>query len=426
MKNNYGSPRWSQELLDCSMPMTFDTYNKCSYNCLYCFSYFQKSKSAHKNNVYEKVDYQNVKELTSVNVEKVKNIFLLKSKSEGDRQFFDYVRDKKVMQYGGLADQFDEYERKHGTTYEILKFLKSINYPICFSTKSTWFMEDPRYIELFKDQDNWNCKFTIINLNEKTAKEMEKGVDSPARRIAAIRKYTSLNKGGATLRLRPFIIGLSDRKDEYLDLIKQAKDAGATAVSTEFFCMDGRADDRLKDRYKQMSEIIGYDIWDYYRKNSSGAGYYRLNYFVKKPFMEKMSALCDKIGLRFYVSDANHKEKCHNGSCCGLPESWNYCRGQFTEALMIAKKTGRVEFSQISKYLDMFKKIPWTRTTGYNVLNSESRALRQNQSLYDFIREIWNTPNAHRSPYKYFGGILIPKKLDANGDVIYYYKDYKK
>jgi len=25
------------------MPMTFDTYNVCSYRCLYCFSFFQRS-----------------------------------------------------------------------------------------------------------------------------------------------------------------------------------------------------------------------------------------------------------------------------------------------------------------------------------------------------------------------------------------------
>ena len=43
LKQDYASPRWTMEIPDCSMPMTFDTYSKCAYNCLYCFSYFQKS-----------------------------------------------------------------------------------------------------------------------------------------------------------------------------------------------------------------------------------------------------------------------------------------------------------------------------------------------------------------------------------------------
>ena len=50
IKQDYGSPRWSGEICDCSMPLTFDTYSGCSYNCLYCFAYFQKS---HTTNGYK-------------------------------------------------------------------------------------------------------------------------------------------------------------------------------------------------------------------------------------------------------------------------------------------------------------------------------------------------------------------------------------
>ena len=33
---NYGSPRISSEIMDCSMPMTFDSFSYCSMGCLYC------------------------------------------------------------------------------------------------------------------------------------------------------------------------------------------------------------------------------------------------------------------------------------------------------------------------------------------------------------------------------------------------------
>ena len=36
LKQDYDSPRWSGEICDCSMPLTFDTYSTCAYNCLYC------------------------------------------------------------------------------------------------------------------------------------------------------------------------------------------------------------------------------------------------------------------------------------------------------------------------------------------------------------------------------------------------------
>lgn len=45
--------------------------------------------------------------------------------------------------------------------------------------------------------------------------------------------------------------------------------------------------------------------------------------------------------------------------------------------------------------------------------------------MYDYIQEMWNTPNSSKSPYKYFGGVLIPKGLDADGNVVYIY-DYQR
>lgn len=238
LENDYGSPRWSKEILDCSMPMTFDTYSACAYNCLYCFSFYQKSHSMGKGGCKKgKQEYQ-VGDVRSVSIPRVKKIFSAGYKG----QFIEYVRDRKVMQWGGLADQFDEYERRYGVTLELLKFFKDIDYPLSFSTKGVWWLKDKRYLDLFRGQRNWNCKFSIINLDPNKAKRMEGGVVSPEKRLDAIKRFTDLGAGGATLRLRPFIIGHSDRGDEYLRLIERAYKAGATAVSTEFFCLESRAE----------------------------------------------------------------------------------------------------------------------------------------------------------------------------------------
>ena len=177
----YGSPRWSGEILDCSMPMTFDTYNKCSGNCLYCFSYFQKGvdnqKGGHK-------DYQSG-DLTWVNPKQVRKIFT----QEKSSQFWDYVSDKKVMQWGGLADEFDYHEQQHGVTLGLLEFFDQIKYPLSFSTKFTWWTKDERYMRLLRrNSDIWHFKVSIINLNAEKAKLMEKGIPSPQERLEAVRR----------------------------------------------------------------------------------------------------------------------------------------------------------------------------------------------------------------------------------------------
>lgn len=400
--------------------MTFDTYNKCSFNCLYCFSYYQKSHNIGEGGTrVGQFDYQRKSPLLHVDVEKIKKLFHFESTGDGHKQFFPYIRQRIPMQWGGMADQFDENERKRGVTLEILRCLRALNYPLSFSTKAVWWLKDERYLKQFRGADNWNCKFSIINLDAGLARRMERGCPSPQDRIEAIRIYSRLNRGGATLRLRPFIIGLSDRNKEHLELIKQARAAGADAVSTEFFCLEARADERLRARYSAMSDILGFDVFDFYRRNSKGAGYRRLNYQLKHKYILEMKELCDRIGMRFYVSDAHHKAHCHNGSCCGLPASWNYSKGQFTEALLIAKKHGQVRFSDISGPMEMFKHFRWLTGEGFNTTSILLAAQRYRMSMYDYIREMWNTPDGARSPYKYFAGLLEPAGLDDCGDVIY-------
>jgi DNA repair photolyase len=395
------------------MPVTLDTYNKCSYNCLYCFSYFQKSHSIDTN-------YQQ-SELTWVNPKNFGPLLSLEPDCSL-KQFLPYVADGKVIQYGGLADQFDEYERRRGVTLEVLKVFKKFNYPLCFSTKAVWWIYDERYRELFRDQANWNTKISIINLDETLAGKIEKGCPTPAARIEAIRELVKVNpRGGVTLRLRPFIIGMTDRNNEHIEILRQAKAAGADAVSTEFFCLEARANEDLLKRYARMSEALGYDIYEFYRRHSHGSGYRRLNYNLKKKYFDELETECKRLGLRFYVSDAHHKERCHNGSCCGLGSQWNYSRGQFTEALCIAKERGKVRFGDIEKDMEMFKNIHWIRAAGFNTGSTELKAKRQNQTLYDYIREVWNTPNSLKSPYKYFGGMLKPVGLDDQSNVIYEY-----
>lgn len=406
---SYSSPRWSAEIADCSMPMTFDTYSNCCYGCLYCFSQYQRAVGKGKE------DYLH-KKVESVSVDAVKRMFSEPDKYGG--QFATYIKERKVMQWGGLSDEFDNFEKKYGKTLELLKFFKEIDYPLCFSTKATWFTEDDRYMSLIEGQKNWNFKFSIITLDEKKAKIIERGVDSPLKRLEAIRRIVEADAGGATLRLRPFIIGIST--PTYLDLIREASQRGATALSTEFFCMELRSR-VLKDNAPIFNRECGFDLFDFYKKYSVSAGYLRLNRKVKRPFIENMKSLCDELGMRFYVSDAHFKELCCNGSCCGLPESWNYSRGQFCEALQICKQKGVVLFSDISKDIELLHQYNWVGAAGLNTNSEETRAHFRGMTMAKYLRWLWNNPQNGQSPYKMFEGVMKPEGKDENGDLIYVY-----
>ena len=351
IRHDYLSPRWTGELNDCSLPMTFDTYSNCSFGCVYCFSQYQRGIGSSK-------EKYKAKDVRSVNVQKIKDIFLGKRPS----QFSQYIAERRTMQWGGLSDQFDGFERKYGVTLELLKFFKEIDYPITFSTKSVWFLDDPRYTDLIKGQKNWNCKFSIITLDEHDAARIEQGVASPQRRLEAIEKYANLDAGGATLRLRPFIIGVTSKN--YLELIRQAHEHGATAMTTEFFCLERRSTISAADNYKVISECCGHDIVEFYSKNSHGSGYLRLNRRIKEPYVRKMQALSHELGMRFYVSDAHFKEACDNCCCCGLPNEWKVSRFNFSEALQLCKKNGSVRYSEIKEGHTHFDGFEWGKAGG--------------------------------------------------------------
>lgn len=410
IKYGYGSPRWTGEIADCTLPLTFDTYSNCSFGCVYCFSQYQRGIGG------AKTDYYN-KSVKAVNPEKIKRLFSLQ---DPDSQFHKYIETKRPIQWGGLSDQFDEFERKYGVTYEILKFLREINYPICFSTKSAWVFHDERYRELFRGADNWNVKFSIITLDENDAKRIEVGVPSPQKRLEAMREYNKLSKGGTTLRLRPFIVGVSDKT--YLDLIEAAHDAGASAVTTEFFCLEMRSINNAREHYKTISECAGFDIVEFYRKYSNGSGYLRLNRKIKEKYIRSMQELCHKLGMRFYVSDAHFKEACDNCCCCALPPNWDYSRGNFSAALQIAKRTGEVRWSDIEK--DMYYlEFPWCKAEGFNCVSSENRAKFSDMTMKDYMRYLWNNPKRGQSPYHLFERVLLPAGEDENGDIIYKYNE---
>ena len=404
----YQSPRWTGEIADCSLPVTFDTYSNCAFGCVYCFSQYQRGIGGAKE------DYL-AKHVKAVNPEKIKKLFSGEDKAN---QFYKWIKDKRPIQYGGLSDQFDGFERKYGVTYEVLKYLREINYPICFSTKSAWVFHDHKYQDLFRGADNWNMKFSIITLDKEDAARIEVGVPSPQERLDAMREYNKLSKGGTTLRLRPFIVGVSDKT--YLDLIRAAKDAGATAVTTEFFCLEMRSVKQAKEHYDVISKCAGFDIVEFYRKYSNGSGYLRLNRKVKEKYIHKMRDLCHELGMRFYVSDAHFKECSDNCCCCALPPSWDYSRGHFAAALQVAKKTGEVRWSDIEKdmyFLDMLH----NRATGFNCNSSENRAKFYGMTMKDYLRYLWNNPRRGQSPYKIFERVLKPDGIDESGDIIYKY-----
>ena len=356
-----------------------------------------------------------------------KGINLFESAIKNDRQavtktelqFFPYIQQRRIMQWGGLADEFDEWERRHGVTLELLRYFDKIDYPLSFSTKAAWWTEDKRYMELFaRHTQNWHVKVSIITADREKARRIEKGVPAPEERIAAIKRLADIGIH-VTLRLRPFILGVST---DFKRLIAMAHEAGADSVTTEFFCMEARANDDLKKRYAEMSKVCGFDIHRYYMENSKQHGYKRLNRGIKAPIIREMMAYAHSLGMRFHVSDAFCRECNDACNCCGVPPEWGVSQeGNIGQAIIIARERGEVHFSDIMEGIQQYFSFPWCGAAGYNTGSNKARALNYDTTMAQFLRDNWNNPSKGTSPAREYGGILVPIGRDKNGDVVYKY-----
>lgn len=410
----YGSPRWTYEILDCAMPMTFDTYSNCAHQCLYCFSFFQRAIGVGSE------DYLHHK-VRAVNVDKIKRMFTDPDKHAG--QFAGYIKRRMTMQWGGLSDGFDWYERKFRKSLELLRFFNEINYPISISTKGVWFLDDPEYRAVLKEAKNVHFKYSIVTTNEQHVKEIEPGVVSSQDRFDAMKKLNDLGIGATTLRFRPFIIGTSDLCIE--DMMEKGEESGCYSVTTEFLSWESRASVTSRSRLDAMSKTLGYDLWEFYIKNSARAsGLLRLNYDLKRPYILQMKESAERHNMKFFVSDAHHKEDSYHAGCCGLPEAGplsNVNRGQYAEAILVAKRNGFVKWSDIKEEAyNLLSGIPVISAEGFPSDTAE-RAKRYYQNMYDYMHDIWNNPIGWQSPARYFGGALVPSAPDENGDIVYLY-----
>jgi len=395
MAKYYQSPRWTSEFTFCSTPMTFDQYSICSFRCAYCLSQFQRFyfDSYHKREVHQ------------VNVQAVKRLFLGKTKSP----FSKYIKARKRMQWGGLSDPFCWIERERGVGLELLRFFREIDYPLYIATKGVWWLDDPRYTELLKDNKSWKFRVAISTFDKSKALRLERGVATPEKRLKAIEKINSLNCGGAILRLRPFIFGISDLT--YRELIKAGIDCGIKGLSLGFFCNDISIS---KENLAIINRLAGFDVMKFYIKYSpGGASPYRLNRKIKRKFVDEVEGICQDSGVKFSVGDRHFKERNHT-DFDNYDET--HCSGQFAYAASFCRAKGRVRWRDIEKDMEHLVGV---RYSGINHEKAERRARFHSFDLKDYMHYLWNNPKEYCSPYRLFEGVLKPARLDSDGNVVY-------
>jgi DNA repair photolyase len=356
--------------------------------------------------------------ITKVDFERVKKLFAGELKDKQSQAIYDvFIKNRKVMQWGGLTEPFDFIEEKEKESLRLIKFFKEINYPIRICTKGARVLMKPEYIEAFRGSKNFIMIWTIITTDDEMAKKIEVNAPSSSERFKAMKFYHDELGIPQIIRIRPFIQGITSKC--WQELIEKAQECGAEAISVEWLCIQGMAGEKVRERYEQLSQILGYDIFEYYKKLSTGGiSYMRLNPKIKEKYVFGMRDLCHKLGMRFAISDPHFKYLNDTLNCCGLSEKWNWMQSPWMLALKIAKEKGVVYWSDIEKSID------WGKLFGANeIFISRDKMVyrkRKIQTIKDYIKTLWNTTKKQSyCPYLYFAGYLEPVGKDKEGNLIY-------
>lgn len=396
--------------------------HNCSYSCAFCFSYFQKSSNPAIKN----------KDLKAINI----NRMIKELDGTIDSLFYRHFYKRKfVLHWGGLADPFCNFELLHFSGLPLVEKLGELNYPTIFSTKGAAIVH-PNYLKVWDkcaDQKNFAFQVSMVTADDDLSRQVEVDVPPPSFRFKVMKEMS--DRGYWTiLRLRPFIIGITDPSlDEMLD---KALKAGINAISTEFFAIDNRCNVGMRTRYDSLAKLIGVDDLQKYfaaLSPSERGGYMRLNRHIKEPFIKKMYKFCIEHGLTFACSDPDFKELNFSGSCCGLTDHFpanplleNWTKNQMTYHLKELRKLyhttgecGELRFDEVYRgesYLEDHR-----LAQDHPTVIGRCTAERMLLTPRIIVQEQWNNSNSPANPRNYFHGILMPCGKDEFGNLKFKY-----
>jgi DNA repair photolyase len=357
------------------MPLRLDTYSGCTFNCLYCFS---NSRKGNFNN----------NELKCANADLLIKRFKRALTNETPMGILSQcIRKRMPMHFGGMSDPFQPIEEKLQVSLKVLRFLKSIDYPLVISTKSNLILKQD-YLDVLRDYKSLIIQISFSTLDEKNSLLVEPNCCSPLDRIKVLKKLFE-NGIQTTVRWQPYIVGLSEKPEEFISKIAKL---GVSHLIVEFLKLpiDGRIRGdlfkRLREYYKEMdSVVVGRELI--------------LPIESKIKVINEIKDELKKTNITLGVGENEIQYMSDTRCCCGVDkykgfDNWN--KYQMSYAIMNSKN-GLINYSTIQN--------EWKPTGALDkFLNSKSR-LKKGDSMntvQTYISERWEKLDSVFNPSQYY------------------------
>ena len=390
----------TSQLYFCSSPIRLDSYNRCQFGCLYCFS--------RKRGLANAVD--GLKQANPLafrqRLERV-NRGVIRS------GFDEFLAQRIPIQLGGMQDPFSPMEIDRRVTLELMSILADFNYPTLISTKGSLLLE-PKYISKLQEM-NVLVRLSAAGVSEKYRSSVDVGC-SPFEET--LRKITALRYAGlpCSLRIQPVIPGF---ENSALEMASRAVAAGVSHISFEYLKLGTES---LKKDTTRLARAVNTNVWRKMKaKGVTRLGRdYTLTKQSKSDFVFKAKKECKALKVYFGAGDTEFIHLSDGNGCCNGSSLFLKNSKQFLSNYVGAvsdKKFGDLIF------FDHLKKQWYPKGNIHHYLTTNSRARIKSNIYPSWLALIAYRWNGDTSPYSpdFFWGVEWTRKFDNKGFKIYQY-----
>lgn len=377
----------------CGLPLRLDTYSRCGFQCLYCFSH---ARGGHRGS--------DPAVASASMVEKA----LRRSRTSPQTAVEEFLAQGQPIHFGGMADPFPPIERRLGASLKLLRLLADHQHPTIISTKSALFAKD-RYLEVLQ-AGRFGIQISLSSTDDALLSQIDIGTPGPSKLLEAAKRAADIGIP-VTCRIQPLIPG---HEDDAKELIWKAKEVGVKHAAVEHLKLP------LEGAWwgsRKLHESLGSQL-DIYRDYGQRVGReWVLPTELKLDRVLQLRAEARAAGLTFGAAD-NDLLLLSDGNCCcsgaDLSGFGNHFACTYTEAARSGAQSGLVSLQSI--------RANWRPTsTIARFVNSRSRLPSVNgrgAGIWEYIARNWNgRPNGNAPSALY--GVSPTEERDEEGFLIY-------
>jgi DNA repair photolyase len=219
------------------MNRSLNAYRGCEHGCVYCDG---NSEYYHVDNFYSHIRVkENAADVLRKELEKLGFTSRTELETETLWSFLDDEDARRIAEKvpqklvigacGGVSDGFQQAEREHKVTYQILETLLDYGMPVFILTKSDLVLE---YLDLLKDiheQAFTNVVFTITCANDEVQKVFEPNASTSSERFSALKEIRRAGLYGGVMAT-PIIPTIGDKIENMIGLAEAAKAANGEFI----------------------------------------------------------------------------------------------------------------------------------------------------------------------------------------------------